>query len=194
MGTAAHSALAEDWNASMNAVLAATYGYQKLSSVDRQTALGSINWMATVIDDALAYKKNLPYTHQNLANALLSSPFWTSRFAPQDLEVLLRGLAVGMDAANVFQGCMSGDKRGWNCWSHGWCKGGPGIVPVCIGAIPVVTNFLGAMNGLVWQAAAAAAAARGAVVPMVRAPERRRVPFVRAAPVPTYVKQYRRGP
>ena len=97
------SGAAEDWHGNMAALLRRLPSFARLSGADQAKALGGVEWMAQVMGDAVRYRKDLGYTHQNLVSSLRSSPFW-QQFSPDDLMALQIGIGGGFADANAQRG------------------------------------------------------------------------------------------
>ena len=98
-----------DWHQATASQIRGMGGYRAMSVADQAKALQGLAWMVSVIDDAVVNKKNLAYTHQNLAtNLALPGGFWITKFSQDEFSRIMQALAAVMARENA-----DVDTRGW---------------------------------------------------------------------------------
>ncbi len=120
-------ATAEDFNVHTAYLLQSMPTYKLLLAADQTKALSFIQFMATVIADAVSTGKDLGYTHQNLSAALAADPLF-KRFKPLEMEALQTSLALAMEAASGIGGNPYPSQQTYAQWLTATGRGSVGPV------------------------------------------------------------------
>lgn len=86
----------------MNALLGTMPSFGSMSASDQKLALSGVNWMAQVVANAIN-NRDLENQHLYLASQLRNSPFWSTRFTPDEQAQLRNGLALVFANASAQQ-------------------------------------------------------------------------------------------